>query len=93
VKESYRRRIEFQRRNLMESFDGMPQFDVIFCRNVMIYFDKPTQEGLVGRFREHLSPGGWLLIGHSEGLMGIRHGLEYVMPAVYRRPSGTGRGQ
>ncbi|HAX44253.1 MAG TPA: CheR family methyltransferase [Bryobacteraceae bacterium] len=91
VKESYRKRIDFQRRNLMESHPDLPPFHVIFCRNVMIYFDKPTQEALVGRFAEKLEPGGWLLIGHSEGLMGIRHGLEYVMPAVYRRPAGTGR--
>lgn len=93
VKEIYRKRIDFQRRNLMESHPDLPLFNVIFCRNVMIYFDKPTQEALVGRFAEKLEPGGWLLIGHSEGLMGIRHGLEYVMPAVYRRPAGTGRGR
>lgn len=91
VKEAYRRRVEFKRVNLMESLDWLPLFQVIFCRNVMIYFDKPTQEQLVNRFRERLEPGGWLLIGHSEGLMGLRHGLDYVMPAVYRRPDGGGR--
>jgi len=87
VKESFRRRVEFQRRNLMESMEDLPQFDVIFCRNVMIYFDKLTQERLVRKFCNHLQPGGWLLIGHSEGLMGIRHEFEYVMPAVYRKPA------
>lgn len=91
VKERYRRLIEFERRNLMESFDGLPAFDTIFCRNVMIYFDKPTQERLVAKFHAHLKPGGWLLIGHSEGLMGAGHPLEYVMPAVYRRPRAGGR--
>lgn len=91
VKDEYRRRVEFKRINLMESQDRLPLFQVIFCRNVMIYFDKPTQEQLVNRFRERLEPGGWLLIGHSEGLMGLRHGLDYVMPAVYRRPAGGGR--
>lgn len=90
LKEQYRRRVEFQRRNLMESLEDLPEFDVIFCRNVMIYFDKPTQQKLVGKFTARLKPGGWLLIGHSEGLMGIRHGLEYVMPAVYRRPAAGG---
>jgi chemotaxis protein methyltransferase CheR len=51
----------------------------------MIYFDKPTQENLVRRFAAQLEPGGYLFIGHSEGLMGLQHGLEYIMPAVYRK--------
>lgn len=93
VKPEWRARIEFRRLNLMEDFSHLPQFHVIFCRNVMIYFDKPTQERLVRRFAERLAPGGWLLIGHSEGLMGVRHELEYVRPAVYRKPSGAARGQ
>ena len=90
VRQEWRSRIEFQRLNLMEDLSLMPQCAVIFCRNVMIYFDKPTQERLVGKFAARLNPGGWLLIGHSEGLMGVRHELEYVMPAVYRKP-GAGR--
>lgn len=92
VKPEWRRRIEFRRLNLMEDFSWLPRFHVIFCRNVMIYFDKPTQERLVGRFTDRLAPGGWLLIGHSEGLMGVRHELEYVRPAVYRKPAGGGSG-
>lgn len=79
-------RVEFQRLNLMEPFGHVGRFHVIFCRNVMIYFDRPTQERLVGKFSLQLDPGGWLLIGHSEGLMGVRNELEYVMPAVYRKP-------
>jgi len=79
--------VEFGRLNLMEPFDHVGKFSVIFCRNVMIYFDKPTQERLVRKFTSRLEPRGWLLIGHSEGLMGVRNELEYVMPAVYRRPA------
>ena len=60
-------------------------FDAIFCRNVMIYFDKPTQEQLVGRFYELLAPGGYLFIGHSESLTGVSHLFRYVQPAVYVR--------
>ncbi len=93
VKPEWRARIEFRRLNLMEDFSHLPRFHVIFCRNVMIYFDKPTQERLVQRFAERLEPGGWFLIGHSEGLMGIRHELEYVRPAVYRKPAGAARRQ
>jgi chemotaxis protein methyltransferase CheR len=68
------------------------QFHVIVCRNVMIYFDRPTQEDLVRRFAGCLSPGGWLLIGHSESLSGLRSGLKYIQPATYRSP-GTSVGQ
>lgn len=80
-------KVEFQRLNLMEPFETVGTFRVIFCRNVMIYFDKLTQERLVRKFTAQLEPGGWLLIGHSEGLMGVRNELEYVMPAVYRKPA------
>lgn len=90
VKPEWRARVKFRRLNLMEDFSFLPRCHVIFCRNVMIYFDKPTQERLVRRFEERLEPGGWFLIGHSEGLMGIRHGLDYVRPAVYRKPAGAG---
>ena len=89
VRPEWRQRVTFQRLNLMEDFSHVSKCSVIFCRNVMIYFDKPTQERLVRRFAERLEPGGWLLIGHSEGLMGIQHGLEYVRPAVYRHPGGA----
>lgn len=92
VKRDWRARIEFRRLNLMEDFSHLPRFHVIFCRNVMIYFDKPTQELLVRRFTDRLEPGGWFLIGHSEGLMGVRHDLEYVKPAVYRKPAGASQG-
>jgi len=86
VKQEWRTRIQFERLNLMEDFSHRPACALIFCRNVMIYFDKQTQERLVQRFTERLEPGGWLFIGHSEGLMGVKHHLEYVKPAVYRKP-------
>lgn len=82
----WRNMIEFRRMNLMEPFDQTAKFHVIFCRNVMIYFDRPTQEDLVRKFTGSLNPGGWLLIGHSEGLSGLRTGLKYVQPATYRSP-------
>jgi chemotaxis protein methyltransferase CheR len=86
VRPEWRSRVSYSRLNLMQDFSSMPRCALIFCRNVMIYFDKQTQEQLVQRFAEQLEPAGWLLIGHSEGLMGVRHGLDYVMPAVYRKP-------
>jgi chemotaxis protein methyltransferase CheR len=90
VRPGLRGRIRFGRLNLMQPFEKIGRQTVIFCRNVMIYFDKPTQEQLVRRFAAQLEPGGYLFIGHSEGLMGIRHELDYVMPAVYRMPERKG---
>jgi chemotaxis protein methyltransferase CheR len=79
--------VTFRRLNFMESrFSFDTPFDAIFCRNVMIYFDKPTQETLVNRFASHLRPGGYLFVGHSETLNGLRTPFQPVSPAVYRRP-------
>ncbi|MBA4137691.1 MAG: chemotaxis protein CheR [Opitutus sp.] len=79
--------LSFHQLNLLE---GEPPFrdpfHVIFCRNVMIYFDRKTQEELVNKLTRRLVPGGYLLVGHSESLTGIRHSLHMVKPAVYRRP-------
>jgi len=81
-----RERITFARFNLMsDHFPFRHGFHYIFCRNVMIYFDRPTQETLVAKFASHLRPGGYLLVGHSESLNGIRHGLQYVKPTIYQR--------
>ena len=78
--------IEFERLNLIEPLHGNRAFPIIFCRNMMIYFDKPTQEKVVRGLSQFLEPGGYLLIGHSESLMGVNHSLEYVQPAIYRKP-------
>lgn len=86
VRKEIRAAITFQRLNLMEQFSHAAPFPVIFCRNVMIYFDRPTQESLVRRMTQALEPGGYLLIGHAESLNGIDHCLQYVRPAVYRKP-------
>jgi chemotaxis protein methyltransferase CheR len=89
---AWRSLIDFRRINLMEPLGQAAKFHVIFCRNVMIYFDRPTQEDLVRRFADCLAPGGWLLIGHSEGLSGLRSGLKYIQPATYRN-HGTSAGR
>ena len=69
--------IEFRRLNLVESLPKM-SFPIVFCRNVMIYFDKATQGEVTSRLAACLEPGGYLFIGHSESLTGIPHGLEYM---------------
>jgi chemotaxis protein methyltransferase CheR len=86
INDSLRRMVHFARLNLMEPWPMKGQFDAIFCRNVMIYFDKFTQEKLIERFWKQLAPGGTLFIGHSESLTGIRHGFRYVQPTVYEKP-------
>lgn len=77
--------ITFARLNLMVPWPMAGPLDVIMCRNVMIYFDRPTRTTLIEKFVELLPEGGYLFIGHSETLNGIPHDLEYVQPAVYRR--------
>ncbi|HKW97094.1 MAG TPA: protein-glutamate O-methyltransferase CheR [Bryobacteraceae bacterium] len=85
VKPEVSRLIEFRRLNLIEPFSHAQPFAAIFCRNVMIYFDKQTQQSLIERLAAQLAPGGYLLIGHSESLTGIEHPLTYVRPTVYRK--------
>jgi chemotaxis protein methyltransferase CheR len=85
VKNRLRDPVEFKRFNLMEPFPFKEPFDCIFCRNVMIYFDKKTQEILVNRFYKCLGPEGILFIGHSESLTGIPHPFKYVKPAIYKK--------
>ncbi len=85
VRPELRKMIQYRRLNLMDNFDFDKPFHVIFCRNVMIYFDKPTQERLVEKFRACLVQGGYLMVGHSESLTGIHHRLAFTRPAVYRR--------
>jgi len=81
-----RRIITFARLNLMTAtFPFRHGFDIVFCRNVMIYFDRPTQETLVNKFVHHLLEDGYLLIGHSESLSAVNHPLSYVEPTIYRK--------
>lgn len=80
-----RRLVRFRHLNLMDAWPFSGPFDFIFCRNVMIYFDKPTQEKLVNRYHEVLRSGGLLFTGHSESLTGIAHRFRYVEPTIYVR--------
>jgi len=77
--------IVFKYLNLMEPWPFKGPLDFIFCRNVMIYFDKPTQQKLVNRYWDVLDRGGYLFTGHSESLTGITHKFRYVQPTIYRK--------
>lgn len=86
IKAAVRAPIRWHLMNLFqEVYPFDKKFHVIFCRNVMIYFDRPSQEWLVQRMSRLLSPGGYLMVGHSESLSGIHHGLQMVKPAIYRK--------
>jgi chemotaxis protein methyltransferase CheR len=82
--------ITFRQFNLMEHFPFQNKFDMIFCRNVMIYFDPQTQQDLVNRFYDVLIPGGLLFIGHSESLTNKRHHFQYLQPTIYRKNTKAG---
>ena len=72
--------------NLMKPWPVRGPLDFIFCRNVMIYFDKPTQMRLINRFWDLLDKGGILFTGHSESLTGVEHKFNYVQPTIYIKP-------
>ncbi|SEA62263.1 MCP methyltransferase, CheR-type [Desulfuromusa kysingii] len=76
----------FRRFNLMNTtFPFKKPFQMIFCRNVMIYFDQPTREALVSRYHQHTEPGGYLFIGHSETLGRTQTRYNYLKPALYQK--------
>ncbi|RMG93141.1 MAG: methyltransferase domain-containing protein [Candidatus Dadabacteria bacterium] len=80
-----RRLVRFRRLNLMEEFRFREPMDIVFCRNVMIYFDRATQEELLGKFWRVIAPGGYLFLGHSETLTGMADRFRSVAPTVYER--------
>ena len=85
-----RRMVEFRRLNFMDGDYGLTRkADVIFCRNVLIYFDRPTQERILARLTRYLHPLGYLFVGHSESLHDMQLPLVPVGPAVYRRVSSA----
>jgi chemotaxis protein methyltransferase CheR len=79
--------VRFRRLNFLDHDFGMRELqDIIFCRNVIIYFDRPTQEKVLGRLCQHLIPGGYLFMGHSETLSSLDLPLVSIGPMVYRKP-------
>jgi chemotaxis protein methyltransferase CheR len=89
VKPALRSMVSFARLNLQGEWPMRGPFDLIFCRNVMIYFDNPTKETLVRRLHDLLVPGGSLYTGHTESLNNINHSYRLLRPSVYLREGGT----
>jgi chemotaxis protein methyltransferase CheR len=86
VEKKLRQRVTFRHLNLLELPSDLGSFDVVFLRNVLIYFDVPTKRQVVESIATRLKPGGHLLIGHSESLHGITDVLAGEGPATYRKP-------
>lgn len=86
ISDGIKNEVIFRKFNLMDDiFPFKRKFHVIFCRNVMIYFDDNTKKKLVNKFYEHTEQGGYLFIGHSESLGRGDNGYRYIMPAVYKK--------
>jgi chemotaxis protein methyltransferase CheR len=85
VKPGITERVSFRQINLVEPYNHLQPFEVIFCRNVMIYFDRSTQEQLVQHLCRFLEPKGYLLIGHSESLNGLNIPLRCLRPSIYQK--------
>ena len=86
IADKIRNEVIFRKLNLMEeTFPFKKKFHVIFCRNVMIYFDAQTKMELVQKFYDLTEPGGYLFIGHSESLERDKTNYKYIMPSVYRK--------
>ena len=86
VKPHLTQMVRYRRINLMdENFPIKAPLDLIFCRNVMIYFDRPTQAQLVNKFYRYLKPGGYLFIGHSESLQRLDQPFKAIAPTIYQK--------
>ncbi len=86
IEPGLRGRVQFSQINLIGTLPRMGEFDVIFLRNVMIYFDLPTKRDVVARLLPHLAHGGHLIVGLAESLNGVSDKLTAVQPSVYRKP-------
>lgn len=85
IENEIKHRVHFESHNLMDKREDTEGFDIIFCRNVLIYFDKPTTEEVVENLRSQLRPGGYLFVSHSEAIQPNRRHWDRVFPSVYRK--------
>ena len=86
VTEEIRKLVTYRKFNLMdEHFPFKKPFHVIFCRNVMIYFDTNTQMALINRFYDKMIDGGYLFIGHAESLNQVRSRFKFLIPSAYQK--------
>ncbi|SDN19251.1 CheR family methyltransferase [Acetanaerobacterium elongatum] len=85
VKPFIKDEVVYRQINLMDNFTFKNSFDIILCRNVMIYFDTPTKQQLISKFYNNTRPGGYLFIGHAETINRESSQYKYLMPAIYQK--------
>jgi len=85
IEKKIRQKVRFSSVNLKQPPGNLGLFDIVFLRNVLIYFDMETKQGIIRQIVEKMQPGGYLFIGHSESLKGINNSLESVVPTVYQK--------
>lgn len=85
VKDDIKKMVTFKRFNLLKDELPLKEFGIIFCRNVMIYFDTPSKEFIVARLSKCLKSEGYFIIGGAESLNGLNHSLKYIEPSVYKK--------
>jgi chemotaxis protein methyltransferase CheR len=85
IKSEIRNKVAFFQKNLIDKDYGNERYHVIFCRNVLIYFDKENQEKVINRLARQLLPGGYLFLGHSESALGMNVIVQQVRPTIYRK--------
>ncbi|MDE0855395.1 MAG: chemotaxis protein-glutamate O-methyltransferase, partial [Nevskia sp.] len=86
VSRELRSRVQFLKLNLNAALPAIGPFDLVFLRNVMIYFDAATKRQVVERVLGQLRPGGHLFVGHAESLHGVSQSVQMVAPSIYRKP-------
>jgi chemotaxis protein methyltransferase CheR len=86
VAPSLRSRITFEQHNLLHPREPVEQFDVIFLRNVLVYFDNATKQHVIENVLQSLRPGGWLILGQCESIQGLNLNINLVKPSIYRKP-------
>jgi chemotaxis protein methyltransferase CheR len=86
VRTEIRKMVQFSYFNLLKDQSPDQQFDIVFCRNVMIYFDQATKESVIHKLTNVLKPTGYFIIGGAESLNGLQHPLNYIEPSVYQKP-------
>lgn len=86
IKPHLRSKVHFFRLNLMDSVYKAPNdFDIVFCRNTLIYFERDTQESVINKLCTHLKPGGYFILGHSESITNMNVPLKNIKPTIFRK--------
>ena len=89
IERNLRNRVQFMQINLNATLPRLGLFDVVFLRNVMIYFNECTKRQVVDRILSSLKPGGYFMVGHSESLHGINDAVQQIAPSIYRQPENS----